>query len=160
MSLLTPFSGAGALSPFGGSPIFGSSVFEDFPMVADVGTFPSALSSAAPSRRTHLRMSLVENPSSYIMYVETPGAKKEDIKLNANEERLTINVDHKEEKLGENEVLRWSDRRAAEHCSRTMEMPSDVNTSKISAKHESGMLIVTLPKTSSSAKKMKQISIG
>lgn len=80
-----------------------------------------------------------------LLVAELPGVKKEDLKLSVENGVLTLSGTRGEQTAPENS--RWL-RNELWHgsFSRTVELPHDVNTEKISATLENGLLRVQLPK--------------
>lgn len=129
-----------------------SSYFSDFdslfsePFRAFEPFFRSALSSTYRSQVGGVEW--FENEQSYVVRVDVPGVKKEDLHLDVEQGllRLSWNV---QESDGEN-VTR------AEKLERVLRCPEGVRTNAIEAKLEDGVLTLTLPK----AEEKKPVSIA
>ncbi|MFH1381951.1 MAG: Hsp20/alpha crystallin family protein [Chloroflexota bacterium] len=101
---------------------------------------------------------MIEKPDRYLLRVELPSMKREDIELSIAEDMLTISgektVDTKDEK--DNYLYR-------EHSygsfRRLVELPSDVNTGKIEATYAKGTLEVTLLKSKETKSKKIPVHI-
>jgi HSP20 family protein len=80
-----------------------------------------------------------------VLLAELPGVKKEDLKLSVENGTLILSGTRGEQSIPENS--RWL-RNELWHggFSRSIELPHDVNTEKISATLENGILRVQLPK--------------
>jgi len=91
-----------------------------------------------------LRSDIIENEDSYILKIDIPGVKKENIKLDYNNKYLTIS--YKEEKKDEEEKEKYLRReRHFGNFSRSFVF-NDIDPSNISASYIDGVLIVTLNK--------------
>lgn len=90
------------------------------------------------------RIDLRENEKEYIVDAEMPGIKKEDIRLNYENEYLIITVSTKESIENSNENFIKKERNFNEQM-RSFYLPN-VKKEEIKAKLENGILRVTLPK--------------
>lgn len=93
-----------------------------------------------------IRIDLSEDDKNYTVHAEIPGARKEDIKVQVDGNRVTISAEtrrDKEEKKGE-KVIRRECYEGASYRSFTLD--SDVDETRAEAKYENGMLELTLPK--------------
>ncbi|HEU0087447.1 MAG TPA: Hsp20/alpha crystallin family protein [Pseudonocardiaceae bacterium] len=95
-----------------------------------------------------------ETEDSYVVEVEVPGVRREDIAIEAVGNELTITGEFREkEKVG---WLRSRTRRTGHFEHRTV-LPRDVDPEKITAELAQGVLTVTVPKTE--AAKPRRIEI-
>jgi len=97
---------------------------------------------------------LVETEDAYLVAAELPGVEKDDIKINVTENNLQLS--------GEKKPLRDEKNHLRSECfygpfRRSIPIPGEINQEKITAKHENGILQVTLPKKEKS--KAKEIKI-
>ncbi|MDR0918266.1 MAG: Hsp20/alpha crystallin family protein [Oscillospiraceae bacterium] len=82
----------------------------------------------------------------FIMETELPGFKKEDISLDVNDDILTISAKHSETKEDKDENKKYLRReRTFSSYQRNFDI-STVDSEKIDAKYENGILVVDLPK--------------
>jgi len=95
----------------------------------------------------HIRME--ETEAEFVVHAEVPGFTASDIEVNVEPRRLTITGkrESKQEKKKAGVVY-------TEQCSdeifRTMELPAEVNTTKVTATLQDGVLDVQLPKAAAS----------
>jgi HSP20 family protein len=89
---------------------------------------------------------VVENPNEYLISVDLPGVKPEDVKLEMEDGKLTIS--------GKRETLVEEDTKHVHRIERTkgsfhrmITLPREIDSDKIDAKYEQGVLHVTLPKS-------------
>lgn len=105
-----------------------------------------------------LKMDLAENDNAYRLSVDLPGVRKEDIQVKVYENQLTISAESKEEKeLGKDDQNWLVRERMSGKLTRTIALPEAVDENGAEARHEYGVLYLTLPKRQSTSS--KQITI-
>ena len=93
-----------------------------------------------------IRVDVKENPNAYVVHAEIPGVAKEDIHVQVDGNRVSIQAEVKreaEQKDGE-KVLRSERYYGA--MSRSFQLASEVDDTQASAKYDAGVLTLTLPK--------------
>lgn len=107
----------------------------------------------------HPRVNITESKDAFKVDVLAPGFRKEDLKLNVEENTLSIAAEHKDQALNEGE--RYT-RREFSHRSfkRSFRLPENVDTERISAEHANGVLTVHLPKVVPVKPAQREINIG
>ena len=121
--------------------------FVGFPAVSQFFTNPPDYTSGAVAGR--LAADIHEDTDHYFAQFEVPGVKKEDLKVELNNQILTISAEKKQTSAeGEQSYS----------LSRSISVPDGVQGDAISAKLEDGILTVTLPK--SEHRKPKSIQIA
>lgn len=91
-------------------------------------------------------MEVYEKDDKFVVKTELPGMKKEDIDISVIGDTLTI----KGEKKAENEVKEkdyYCSERSYGSFFRSITLPSSIDTRKIEASYEEGILEISLPKT-------------
>lgn len=96
----------------------------------------------------------LENEKEYVVELLMPGSKKENIKIDLEENVLTITSENKNET-----EEKYHFREFGHSYKRSFTLPEDVNTEAISASYSEGILKVTLPKLEKAAKVTRQIEI-
>ena len=91
------------------------------------------------------RLDLVENQDSYVVKVDLPGLRKEEVKLTLHENVLTISGERLEEAKRDDESYHILERRFGKFT-RSFTLPTNIEGGKITAKMQDGALTVTLPK--------------
>ena len=137
---LTRFDPFGDVSPF--NAFRG---FEDF--FKDL-SFRSALSNLDSGQ---IKVDVSENDKNYVVNAEIPGAKKDDVKVTIDGNRVSIRAETKrdtEEKEGETVVRR---ERYYGVQSRSFMLDHDIDDSNATAKYQDGVLELTLPKKGGNA---------
>jgi len=97
-----------------------------------------------------------ETDNQYIIDVEIPGIKKDDIDLNIENNTLTISGERKFEKKEDNKQYH----RVESHYgsfSRSFTLPENVKTDSISASYNNGILNITVDKSEQQMKKQIKI---
>jgi HSP20 family protein len=99
---------------------------------------------------------IVENDGAYVVRAELPGVNKDDVKITVLNDVLTIKGEKKNEKESkENQFTRIE--RSYGSFQRSFTLPSSVESGKIEASFENGILTVTVPKAEEV--KPKQIEV-
>ena len=107
---------------------------------------------------------ILDTGDSFVLQAELPGFKKEDIQIGLDGERLTVRAARSEEKSeqpeGEQQGGAQYIRRERRYgvFSRSFDV-SGIDTAKIGAKYENGLLELTLPKKGKEVPESRQISI-
>ena len=100
---------------------------------------------------------IVETPDAYTLTADLPGLTKADVNLTVEESVLTLTGERKNEQSAGNEFGHRYER-AYGKFSRSFQLGSGVETSKIKAEFRNGMLKVELPKIEAS--KPYEVSIA
>jgi len=144
-------------SPLARRDLFGS-LFDDF--------FNDALWRPAwmPARLMDLpavaraRMDVVDKGSAFEITVDLPGAKKEDINVSVEGDRVAISAEVKSEKeVKEGDKLLHTERMATSYA-RNFELPAEVTEAGAEAHYEDGVLRLTLPKRAPKTSKRLTVS--
>lgn len=99
---------------------------------------------------------LVDTAESIIVKMEIPGVDVKDVQVSVQENVLTISGEKKSEK--EEKGKTWYRREASYgRFSRSLPLPTAVDSERVEASTDAGILTVTLPK--SAAVKARQIAI-
>lgn len=105
-------------------------------------------------------VNIKEDTTSYRLDLAVPGRKKEDFMIEVDNEVLTISAEIKEELTSENEEEKVKYTRkefAFSAFKRTFTLPETVNTDKIEASYEDGILSFKLPKKEEALPKPKRV---
>lgn len=101
-------------------------------------------------------INLTEDKDNFYVRAEMPGLKADDINISVTGNNLSISGERKIASEGEN--VRYHRReREAGTFSRVVTLPGEVDTEKVEAKHEDGILTVVIPKAETA--KPKQITV-
>ena len=121
------------LIPHGFESLWPSDFFGDF--------FNDGFGSFSSGMKADIR----ETDKDYIIDVEVPGMKKDDVEISVNDNMLTISakVNEEHEEKGEGRYLRRERRSGVYRRSFALD---NIKSDAIKAKMDSGVLTVTLPK--------------
>ena len=113
----------------------------------------SAAASASP-----FKTDIIETDTGYQLQAELPGFRKEDIKIDLGNDRLTIKAEHTEsaEEKKENSYLRRE--RSFGSYARSFDI-TGIEESAITASYENGILILDLPRKAAPVPVSRQIEI-
>lgn len=92
------------------------------------------------------RVNITETPEAYLISLSVPGFSKEQLKISTEKDTLTINGEHAEEALNENERYTRREYKTASF-SRSFRLPELVDLDGITADHTNGTLAVRIPRT-------------
>ena len=116
-------------------------------------------STGAVMRRWTPAMDLVETEDNYVLRADLPGVSEGDVKIELDDNVLTISGErksaHKEAKEGYYRV-----ERAYGSFSRTLTLPEGVDADAISASLDRGVLEVRVPKPEQRKPRKVEISVG
>lgn len=101
-------------------------------------------------------MDVSESDGEYVVTVELPGGKKDDVTVEVQDNVLTLRGEKRNEREEKKEHSRWVERTYGSF-SRSFTLPRDANPERIEAGFEEGVLTVRIPKQEE--KKPKQISV-
>ena len=105
-----------------------------------------------------LKVEVKEDDKAYSVHAEIPGVKKEDISVDVDGNQLSIRAEVKrdDEKKEGKKVLHSE--RYYGMVSRSMTLPTEVDSQAAKAEYKDGVLDLTLPKKA--AKSARRLSIG
>jgi HSP20 family protein len=119
----------------------------------DDNMFPAFFSVDHP-----MKADIRETDKEYIVDVEIPGVKKEDIKLDLRDDVLTVSVERNEEVNEERENFIRKERRYGAY-NRSFNVEG-VKNEEVTAKYNDGILTINLPKNEADKKKSRNIEIN
>lgn len=102
-------------------------------------------------------MDVIDRDNEVVVRVELPGVDKKDIDVSVSDDTLTVKGTSSKELTEEKgNYYRSEIRKGA--ISRTISLPSGVDSSRAEAKFKDGMLELTLPKNASSKRKTIKVA--
>ena len=101
-----------------------------------------------------MKTDVIEKSDSYLLKVNIPGVKKEDVKISLEDGYLTINAKYHKE-TNEHEKYIYQERRIGEYT-RSYYVDKYVTSNDISATIEDGVLSLTIKKVSPTKAKQSQ----
>jgi HSP20 family protein len=128
-------------------------MFDDFPLRSFAPTIARRLHSfSGPA------LEFKDKDSEYELVAEVPGMKADDIELKVAEGVLRLSGERKDEREEKGNGFMFSERTYG-HFERSIQLPSGVDETKITASATNGLLTVHLPKTQESRQREKTIPI-
>lgn len=130
-------------------PFFMNGLFDDdfFPVV-------NTRSASLPA------VNIREDDRKFILDLAVPGMDKKDLKIDINEDVLTVSSESNHEAEENREGYKRKEFSYSSFC-RSFQIPDNVNSEKIEANYKDGILTVTLPKVEEDRNKIsRQISIS
>ena len=115
---------------------------------ADMDRLFNSLFGRSPEEREGFWAPVVdieEDNESIMVKAEIPGMKKDDIKVSVQGNMLTITGERKQESEIKDKTYHRVERSYGKF-SRTISLPTDVETDKVKASYKDGILNITLPK--------------
>jgi HSP20 family protein len=101
-----------------------------------------------------------EDDKNYILDLAVPGIEKKDLKIDMNEDVLTISSENKNESEESKDGYKRKEFSYSAFC-RSFYIPENVNREKIEANYKDGVLSVSLPKQNEEKTRIaKQIEIS
>ena len=115
-----------------------------------------------PEKNTLMKTDIKETDNSYILDIDLPGYKKEDIKVELNDGYLLIHAHTSNEVKDEKKGKFVRRERFTGECSRSFYVGEDIKEDEITASFKNGILNLEVPKVSPEEKKSekKYIEIG
>ncbi|MCR4290238.1 MAG: Hsp20/alpha crystallin family protein [Candidatus Scalindua sp.] len=104
------------------------------------------------------RVDIVENDSEFIIKVEIPEVKKEDVKVSVDNGVLTLQGERKHEKEEKGKKFHRVERYYGSFT-RSFTLPENVDESKVKATFKDGMLNLQVPKTEKAKPKAIEVKI-
>jgi len=101
---------------------------------------------------------MIENDDNFVVSVELPGLKKDEIKMTMQNNVLTLSGSKKHEFESKEDTVHRVERSYGSFC-RSINLPSTVDSSAIKASYDSGVLKVTLPKVEEARPKEINIEV-
>jgi HSP20 family protein len=92
------------------------------------------------------RTDLVESEDAYRIHLDLPGMSKDDLKINYQDNQLTVSGERTSDRTDETEEYVRVERSFG-HFYRSFTLPRTVSAEDISATYENGVLSVRVPKT-------------
>ena len=103
-----------------------------------------ALRGYSTNQKWHPAVDIFESKAGYNISIDLPGAKPEDVKLSAEDNKLKVTG---ERKAGKNEGDRQHySERVFGSFQRSFQLPKDADQTAISAEFDAGVLTIQIPK--------------
>jgi HSP20 family protein len=103
------------------------------------------------------RCDVSETKDYYLASFDVPGIKKEEIKIEVHGTQMIISGERRKEVKNEEVEYNLHHERAWGKFERTFNLPTTVNTEKIQAQYENGVLNIAIPKAEAAKARTIQI---
>lgn len=104
------------------------------------------------------QLDVSEDDKAFRVNIELPGMDEKDVDVTLSDRILTIRGEKKEDKEQKDKNF-YRRERAYGSFTRRIEVPADVDATKIDASFKKGVLTIELPKTAEAQKKVKHIAV-
>lgn len=101
-------------------------------------------------------LDLAESAEGYEISIDLPGVKPEDVKLELHDGQLIVSGKRDETNNRKDKNFHYVERSSGSFV-RTVLLPSEVDSEKIDAQYENGVLLIKLPKSPKSQPKKIEI---
>ncbi|MFQ5440015.1 MAG: Hsp20/alpha crystallin family protein [Nitrosopumilaceae archaeon] len=134
------------VTPFSASWGEFDKVFDNFrrDLEKSFTSFPSFSMPSFP-KLTETSCDVIDEGNHFLVRVDIPGVKKNDIKLNVTENAVEISAENTQEKEEKKKNYLRKERKEVSHY-RTIPLSEKVISGKVKAKLTDGVLAITLPK--------------
>lgn len=105
------------------------------------------------------RTDIIERNDNYLITAEMPGMAKDSFKVEIENNVLSIHGKKYSQEKGNGEQQYRSEREYGNYR-RSFRLGDEIDTEKISAKYDSGVLEIVLPKTKKSKPKMVEVKVN
>ena len=104
-------------------------------------------------------VNVLETPEAFTLELAAPGLKKEDFKLNVNGQKLVISAQI-EKTTDENPAKYTRKEFSFASFQRVFTLPKTIDSDKIEANYQDGILYVALPKKEEVLEKVREIAVN
>lgn len=104
-------------------------------------------------------LDLYQNNDNVVAVIELPGMRKEDIDISLHDGMLTISGERKDESKSNGDQDAARSERFVGKFRRSISLPTQVESNKVSATYKDGILTVTLPKAEEAKPKKIQVNV-
>jgi HSP20 family protein len=101
---------------------------------------------------------IMEDNDKYVLQLDLPGIKKEDVKITYNNGQLTISGERKYEKEDKDSTYHHIERAFGKYY-RSFNLPEKIVEDKINAEFKDGTLNITIPKAEDAKPKQIEVKI-
>jgi HSP20 family protein len=108
-------------------------------------------------RALDMRLDVNEDDKEYVVNVDMPGVKKEDIDVSIEGNQVAIRAEVKREKTGDKGKELYNERFSGQ-AYRSFTLPSEIDAAGAKAAYDGGVLTLALPKKTGTAAKRLSIN--
>lgn len=129
-----------------------NALFDNFFKGFGLETFESRAGIISP------RIDIIEGDREIKVSAELPGVDEKDIEVSLTKDTLTIKGEKKESREDKGKDY-YRMERSYGSFTRTIPLPTEIDTEKVDAAFKKGILTITLPKTAKAVKETKKIAV-
>jgi len=104
-------------------------------------------------------VNILENDSNFEIKLAAPGMKKQDFKINIEENNLVVSASATEQSQDKNERFTRKEF-SFTSFSRSFALPENANIDAIQAQYENGIMNIVIPKQEPTKPKLKEVTIA
>jgi HSP20 family protein len=104
-------------------------------------------------------VNILENDTNFEVKLAAPGMKKQDFKINIEENNLVVSASVTEQSQDKNERFTRKEF-SFTSFSRSFDLPENVNIDAIQAQYENGIMNIVIPKQEPTKPKVKEVAIA
>lgn len=112
-----------------------------------------------PAVRTHVPTEVSETEQAYFLSLDAPGIKKDEIKIEVTGNTLTITGERKRNYHEDRKVAGRTERSYG-YFSRSFTLPEAIDSAKIEANFEDGVLEIAIPKSEQAMPRKIEVQSG
>jgi HSP20 family protein len=101
---------------------------------------------------------IYDTREDYVLKMEIPGLEKQDVKIEVEDDTLSVSGERKEDEKVREDDYRWSERRSGKFY-RAFRLPRQTDAQKINASMKDGVLELRIPKPEERKPKNIPISV-
>ena len=129
--------------------------FQNRPIKGFLQSIDEFFKTPAPFGFSSFPVHVEETDSEHIITAELPGIKKDQLEIEMFDHYVTISIKNSEVETKEDSKQHYYRRKASyQKSSRTVSLPHSIQTEKVKARYENGLLTIVIP-----AQKGKRIDI-
>jgi HSP20 family protein len=105
-----------------------------------------------------MKLDVKEDDKAYIVHAEIPGVKKEDIKVDVDDNAVTLSAEVKQEKEEKKDEKTLYSERTYGLVTRSFTLPAEVDPNAAKAEYKDGVLNLVLPKKAGGQQRRLSVS--
>jgi HSP20 family protein len=106
-------------------------------------------------------VNIIETSNDFRLEMVAPGMKKENFSLELQNDQLTISYEHEDNREGERSDWKYLTHEYNYHSfTRSFSLPDTIDSEKIQAKYEDGILHIAIPKREEAKRKSMRIQVS